>query len=271
MKIHSKTLGTIIAIVIFGGILGASAMGLWKTESVRNPNSVQRNESIGEAAREDIITGDYYPADIRGNHRFGEISEMFNIPLEILVQAFALPADVDPANFNNQDFESIYPEFEGEQEIGNGSVKWFVALYTGLPFEFEDDEENTYLLRPAVDILKNHADLTAEQIAYLDAYTIEIEIEQAEYNSSEDDPQTSDEADSDREESESKQDEMNVAGKTTFADLLDWGVSVEKIETIIGGDIPNHLMLVYDYCAENGLPFGQIKAKLQVEVDTLNP
>lgn len=275
MKIHSKTLGTIIAIVIFGGILGTSAMGLWKTESVRNPNSVQRNESVEEsvveAAAENTGTGDYYPADIRGNHRFGEISEMFNIPLEILVQAFALPADVDPANFNNQDFESIYPEFEGEQEIGNGSVKWFVALYTGLPFEFEDDEENTYLLRPAVDILKNHADLTAEQIAYLDAYIIEIEIEQAEYNSPEDDPQTSDEADGDGIESESKQDEMVVAGKTAFADLLDWGVSVEKIETIIGGEIPNRLILIYDYCAENGLPFGQIKAELQAEVDILVP
>jgi hypothetical protein len=271
MKIRSKTLGTTIAIVIFGGILGASAIGLWKTESARNPNSVQRNESIGEAAGEDTITGDYYPADIRGNHRFGEISEMFNIPLEILTQAFALPADVDPANFNNQDFESIYPEFEGEQEIGNGSVKWFVALYTGLPFEFEDDEENTYLLRPAVDILKSHADLTAEQIAYLDTYIIEVEIEQAEYNSPEDDPQTSDEADGDGKESESEQDEMVVAGKTAFADLLDWGVSVEKIETIIGGEIPNRLILIYDYCTENGLPFGQIKAELQTEVDILVP
>jgi len=53
--------------------------------------------------------------------------------------------------------------------------------------------------------------------------------------------------------------------------LLSWGVSVEIIETIIGGDIPNHLMLVYDYCSDNGLPFGQIKTKLQVEVDTLIP
>ncbi len=188
-----------------------------------------------------------------------------------MARAFALPANIDPTTFQNQDFDSIYPEFEGEQEIGNGSMKWFVALYTGLPFELEDEEEDTYLLQPAVDILKSHADLTAEQIAYLDAYIIEIEIEQAEYNSPEDDPQTSDEADSDGEESESKQDEMVVAGKTAFADLLDWGVSVEKIETIIGGEIPNRLILIYDYCAENGLPFGQIKTELQVEVDALVP
>ncbi len=29
-----------------------------------------------------------------------------------------------------------------------------------------------------------------------------------------------------------------VAGKTTFQDLLDWGVSQEKIEEIIGGPLP---------------------------------
>jgi hypothetical protein len=271
MEIRSKTLGIVIVIVIFGGIFGASAMGLWKTVSVRNPKSVQRNQSVGESASENTVTGDYYPADIRGNHRFGEISEMFNIPLEILSHAFALPPGIDPANFNNQDFESIYPEFEGEQEIGNGSVKWFVALYTGLPFEFEDEEENTYLLQPAVDILKSHADLTAEQIAYLDAYVIEIEYEIPDSYTEDIELQSIDEDENDGVLAERKQDEMVVAGKTTFADLLDWGVSAEQIETIIGGEIPNRLMLVYDYCAENGLPFGQIKAKLQVEVDTLEP
>ncbi len=66
-----------------------------------------------------------------------------------------------------------------------------------------------------------------------------------------------------------KQDAMLVAGKTAFADLLDWGVPVEQIEAIIGGEIPTRLMLVYDYCAENGRSFGGIKAALQAEVDSL--
>jgi len=139
MEIRSKTLGAIIAIVIFGGIMGTSALGLWKTKSVRTPAKIQLSESAGEATAENAGTGTYDPADIRGNQRFGEISEVFDIPLEILSRAFALPADVDPATFKNQGFDSIYPEFEGEQEIGNGSMKWFVALYTGPPFEFEDD------------------------------------------------------------------------------------------------------------------------------------
>ena len=269
MEIRSKTLGVIIAIVIFGGIMAASALGLWNTTSVRNPARLPLSESVGETAGENAGTGAYDPAGIRGNYRFGEISEMFGIPLEILSRAFALPADVDPATFNTQDFDSIYPEFEGEQEIGNGSMKWFVALYTGLPFELEDDEEATYLLRPAVDILMSHADLTAEQIAYLDAHTIEIEIEKAEFNTPEDELQSSDEADGDAEETERELDEMIVAGKTTFADLLNWGVPAEQIEAIIGGEIPNRLMLVRDYCTENGLSFGGIKTELQVEADKL--
>ncbi len=273
MEIRSKALGAIIAIVIFGGIMGASALGLWKTESVRNPARIQISQSVGGVAGENVGTGTYDPADIRGNHRFGEISEMFAIPLETLSRAFALPTDVDPATFQNQDFESIYPEFDGEQEIGNGSIKWFVALYTGLPFEFEDDEEATYLLRPAVVILKNHTDLSAEQIAYLDAYTIEIEFEWEPMENSmpEDELQSSDDADGDAENTERKQDEMVVVGKTTFADLLAWGVFAEQIESIIGGEIPNHLMLVYDYCAENELSFGGIKADLQSELDNLSP
>ncbi len=273
MEIRSKALGTIIAIVIFGGIMGASALGLWKTESVRNPARIQISESVGVVTGENVETGTYDPADIRGNHRFGDISEMFAIPLETLSRAFALPANVDPTAFQNQDFDSIYPEFDGEQEIGNGSMKWFVALYTGLSYEFEDEEEATYLLRPAVDILKNHADLSPEQIAYLDAYTIEIEFEwePLENSMQEDEVHSSDEAEGDAADIERKQDEMVVAGKTTFADLLAWGVSAEQIESIIGGEIPNHLMLVYDYCAENELSFGGIKADLQYEVDQLSP
>ena len=273
MEIRSKTLGVIIVIVIFGGIMGASVLGLWKTISVRNPASLQRSESVVETAGENAGMGAYDPSDIRGNHRFGEISEMFDIPLETLSRAFALPADVDPATFKNQEFDTIYPEFEGEQEIGNGSMKWFVALYTSLPFELEDDEEDTYLLRPGVDILKSHADLTAEQIAYLDAYTIEIEVESEPVENilPGDEPQTSAESGGEAEVIERKQDEMVVAGKTTFADLLDWGVPVEQIEALIGSEIPNRLIRVYDYCVENGLSFGDIKTQLQAEVDKLIP
>ena len=261
MEIRSKTLGVVIAIVIFGGIMGASVLGFWKPTLSKNSVNIQANQS----------TGIYDPAEIRGSHRFGDISTWFDIPLDVLSRAFALPADVDPATFQNLDFESIYPEFEGEQEIGNGSMKWFVALYTGLPFELEHDEEDTYLLRPAVDILMSHANLTAEQIAYINAYAIDIEIdsEPIDYSIQADETQSSNlsESDGGGNADDRKQDEMVVAGQTIFADLLDWGLSVEQIETIIGSEIPNRLMLVKDYCSDNGLSFGEIKIDLQAEIE----
>ena len=112
-----------------------------------------------------------------------------------------------------------------------------------------------------MDILKSHADLSAEQITYLDSYTIEIDTEQAEYNTPEEDDAA--------EDLERKQDEMVVAGKTTFADLLDWGMPVDHIEAIIGGEFPNRLMLVRDYCTENGRSFWMIKTELQAQADKL--
>ena len=147
----------------------------------------------------------------------------------------------------------------------NGSWR-FTPAY---PSNWSQIEEDTYLLRPAVDILKSHAVLTAEQIAYLDAYAIDIEIESQpiEYSPPNDEPQSSEEAEG--EYAERKQDEMIVVGQTTFSDLLDWGVPVDQIEAIIGGEIPNRLMLVRDYCTENGLSFGGIKIGLQAEIDKI--
>ena len=261
MEIRSKTLGVVIAIVIFGGIIGTAALGLWKPQMSNTPAKIQTNQGAGS----------YNLTDIRGSYRFGDISTLFDIPLEILSHAFTLPVDIDPATFQNKDLETIYPEFEGEQGIGNGSVKWFVTLYTGLPYELELDDEDAYLLRPAVDILKNHATLTAEQVVYLESYTIEIEIEpQSIENSPPNDELQSNEGQAGKGESaESQKDEMVVAGQTTFADLLNWGMPVDQIEEIIGGEIPNRLILVRDYCIENGLSFGGIKIDLQAEIDKM--
>ena len=63
MKIDFKSLGIIIAIVIFGGILGASALGLWNTKSIKTPSNIKINESInvsaGEILNHLIVVCDY--------------------------------------------------------------------------------------------------------------------------------------------------------------------------------------------------------------------
>lgn len=87
-----------------------------------------------------------------------------------MANAFGLPADVDPSTFKNKDLETIYAD--QELEIGTGSVRMFVALYTGLPYEYV---EEPYLLDEAVQILKDKVELTQEQVEYLELHTVIID------------------------------------------------------------------------------------------------
>ena len=61
--------------------------------------------------------------------------------------------------------------------------------------------------------------------------------------------------------------ERTITGKTTFQELLDWGVSMESIQIILGGSIANTGLIIKDYATSNGLAFSDIKTKLQLEVD----
>lgn len=160
MKIKSSTLGILILVIVFGGIGASSAMNLWITESTKVPDKIEEGQSAGE----------YDPTDIKGSFTFGEVSELFEIPLEDMAAAFGLPSDVDPSTFKNKDLEVIYADTE--LEIGTGSVRMFVALYKGLPYEYV---EEPYLLEDAVLILKDKAELTQEQVEYLELHTVTIE------------------------------------------------------------------------------------------------
>jgi hypothetical protein len=60
-----------------------------------------------------------------------------------------------------------------------------------------------------------------------------------------------------------------ITGKTTFQDLLDWGVPVEVIQKIIGGDLPSPATVIKDYLTQEGLEFSPIKTALQTEVDKI--
>jgi hypothetical protein len=256
MKMNSKILGILILVLIFGGILGSSILGWWQTTGSRVPQKIETGDHAGA----------YNPADIRGSYSFGDVSNSFDISVETLARAFAVPTEVDPTIFQVKELETIYADLGDDVEVGTDSVRLFVAYYTGLPHV---PEETTVLLRPAVNILKNQADLSADQIAYLDAHIIDLTTETEMDHVPQGNPQGEPKADSDQEEVEHDEAEMKVRGQTSFAELLDWGVPTESIAAIIGGELPNRLMLVRDYCTENGLQFGQIKTELQAEIDKL--
>jgi hypothetical protein len=61
--------------------------------------------------------------------------------------------------------------------------------------------------------------------------------------------------------------ERTITGKTTFQDLIDWGVSIDVIKKIIGGELPTPPVIIKDYVTGKGLEFAGIKSLLQTEVD----
>ena len=58
-----------------------------------------------------------------------------------------------------------------------------------------------------------------------------------------------------------------ITGKTTFQELLDWGVSKDAIQKVIGSDLPAPTTVIKDFVTGKGLEFTTIKTQLQAEVD----
>ena len=251
MTLTSKPLAAIVFVILFGGILFSNGMGWWQTESTKEAATFTDGDFAGLPN----------PADIRGSYTFGDVERNFDVPASTLTQAFGVSSEGDAADFPVKDLESIYSD--QEFEIGTASVRLFVALYTGLPYEIVDD---LYLPKRAVEILKSHATLTADQINYLDAHAITLAPVNAAQGEplAASDPQTS-------EHSEPEFTDRILKGKTTFQEVLDWGVPQETIESILDGPMPNPLTKVKDYCFEVGLSFEEVKFAIQAEIDKTVP
>lgn len=247
MKIRLRPLSMAIVAVIllFGGIAASDVLGYWITKSTKVPATYTSGE----------FAGSYNPADIRGSYSFGDINRNFEVPLEHLARAFGLKEGENAEEFQCKELETIYEEAAQKgYEVGTDSVRVFVALYKGLPMELPED---TYLPRSAAQILKENAVLTPEQVEYLNTHAIDVEklgavsvgesVEAVEHN--EDGSETL------------------VKGKTTFREIMDWGVSKEEIEQVIGTGMPNATFTVRDFCVQQGMEFAPIKEALQKVID----
>lgn len=244
MKISSKIIALILLIIVFGGVGIAKSMNVWKTESTKVPAKFKSGE----------FEGKYNPEDIRGSYAFSDISDAFEIDVDVLAKAFGIENYENVDEFKVKDFENIYASLaEKGTEIGTSSVKLFVALYKGLPYDLTED---TYIPQDAVEILKQKGNLTKEQFEYIEKHSVKIEsnssVNKVEVNETE----------------ESNEDEEKVVkGKTTFKEVIDFGVSEGDIEKIIGEKIPNTGLTVRDYCTEKGIEFSTVKEELQKKID----
>jgi len=261
-RIKSVALAILIPVVIFGSVALTSALGLWKTTNDKVPAVFTSGE----------FTGQYNPADIRGSYTFDDIFNAFEIPLADLGQAFGVEDPADYAGFQVKELESIYADLAANgREIGTNSVRYFVALYKGLPF---DAPENIYLPKPAVEILKAKAPLTDAQKQALDAIAVDLTAKTTPGASQMPDETTPTDTDGASGAGSGSPDETptgtpteesanTIKGSTTFGELLSWGVSQEAIEQVIQDTMPAQDTLIKDYATSKDIAFSDLKEALQ--------
>ncbi len=291
MKITIGKMSIWVLILFFGGIFATIATDLWTTTTTKVP--VKYSE--GDAA------GSYNPEDIRGSYTFAEVSELFEVELAVLYEAFGIDLDTDGTEIQTKDLEGMYEALPFE--VGNESVQVFVALYKDLPITLTE----TYLPVQAIEILKGlDREWTAEELDYFDQYSIEIvqgeteeptveepavEPEPAveaseepakvteEIAKTEEEPTKTEEEPAKTEEEPAKTGEAAVSeksseeeetnlvnGSATFQQVLDGGITQEQIESIIGDTMPPTNQTVKDYCTQNNLSFSQIKDEINALV-----
>ena len=243
MKMTSRTIAITVVVVILGGILLTMAFGVWITESTKQAAKITTGEFAGISN----------PADIRGSYSFADVEKNFDISADILAQAFAVDTTVKAAGaYLAKDLEAIYVNVaEGAGEVGTDSIRWFVALYLGIPYTPED---TTYLPNPALQVLRDAGKVTEEVFQALKLRSIS--------------PSTVIPAEVQAEHVESSTD-RTIKGLTTFADLLSWGMTQAEIEKTIGGAMPDRAIKIRDYFVEKGLEYSTYKTTLQDIVNKL--
>lgn len=238
MRINQKALAVLIVIILFGTVFSTTALGLWKTTNTKIPEKYKSGDYQDQ----------YNPQDIRGSYSFGEISELFNIPIDDLAVAFSIEDRDNIASIQCKELETIYESTKlSGKEIGTDSVRIFVSLYKGLPITLND---TTYFPNSSELILLKAGKMTEQQKIFISSHIIEPEnstqITEAAYVSEH--PEF-------------------IKGTTTFNEVLDLGVKKEDVEEVVNKSIPDTSEVIRDFCIQNGIEFSNIKSQIQNLID----
>ncbi len=224
------------------------------TDTLENkpPDPLAKDASPPLRFSDGPFAGQPIPAGIKGSDTLLMTAILHGIPLEELAAAFLIP--IDKADLvRNGDIKHLYRDLMlNDKELGNGSVIMFVSLYKGIPFE---PHEPTFLLDPAVQILKYRTELTPEMLQYIEDHRVSMdEIGNVYWEVLED-----------REENDyGVEGEARVINsKTTFQDLLNYGISMSDILRVLRTNLePDLEKPVRDYCVLYKLQFSMVKEEL---------
>lgn len=240
MKLKSASVGLLVIIVMFGGILAAGGLNLWQTTSSKVPATFKTGEWAGQ----------YDPQDIRGSYTFADVAKYFALPVDVLADGFGVSRN-EAADFQIKNLESMYEALKEQgMEVGTSSVRLFVAWYRGLPFT---DTELPWLPQPAAELLRKQASLSSTQLHHLETHSVDLQEE------------TEAPAGGDIHTAVGE----SIKGKTTFRELLGWGLSQDAIEEALGRKMPPTQTVIRDFCTQNELTFSTVKAELQKKIDAI--
>lgn len=215
-------------VIIFGGIFLTDRLGLWETESTKIPTKTQ--------------TGEFDPGDIRGSYTFGDIENSFDVPAKKLAIAFGITTDT-PEAFQIKTLEEIYVSLSDDTEIGTGSVRYFVSLYTGIESSLA---EPTWLPTPAIDLLIAEGLINdTDEVSNWKIDPKETASIVSEVKNTEEHP------------------EPLIKGSTTIQDLINQGITLEDIKSLLLTSNFTKADLVRDICTANGLKFSEVKLELE--------
>jgi polyferredoxin len=229
LPIKTKTLALVTVVILIGGIGVSMLLGMWNTESSKQPALIKSGDFAGLPS----------PSDIRGSYTWEDVSNAFEVPSSLLVEAFGASASSDRVSLLETVYLGKVPE---GMEIGTDSVRLFVSFYTGLP---HTPEEGTILPVSAIMVLRREGKDTSPLFEDVAGKAISLN----EVVSDPVQPGTSIPA------------TITLTGKTTFRELVSAGYALEEIEAIVGK--PDSLdMTVKDFVAAQGIEFSELKEKL---------
>lgn len=235
MKLKPITVALLTLSIIFLGYL-----------TLNNLSFFQSEDSLPERYED----GSYDASSIKGSYTFEEISRFYDIPLNVLAQAFMIENHPTLDTVKTGDLSALFEGYIGENEIGNGSVQLFVAAYLGQDIELIED---TYLFESAVRIIIEENQVSDTLLSYIHDHTLsDVTIDLS---------QEALELALEAHELEEKSTFM-IKGNTTFSEVLSNGITEEELEEILG-HVPNKILTVKDYCEKNDLTFSTIKKELE--------
>ncbi len=262
IRLKTVPLAIIAVATLFGGIVIAKSVGYYETTASKEPVKFKTGE----------LAGLPNPADIRGSYTWLDVEKAFGVPAKEAAAAFSAPGHALGPAARGSELETIYAGIlPAGLEIGTGAVRLFVSLYTGLPFEAE---AGSVLPESALALLASRPGMDSD---VLKKFVIPASTPAAQAPTTATAPPPAQTATGTGTGTGSgagtavSTSGRAVAGKTTYGDLYDWGLTEAQVEAVTGFKPGTRAQTIREASAAAGIEFSTFKAALQALVDKTAP